>query len=214
MIPKIIHQTANTSDITIKKWMDSWETMNPSCTYRFYSDADNAEFLNNHFPEWLPIFKSYPYKIQQIDILRLLYLYEFGGIYLDSDIEPLRPIDDLFTEEQLFFEPSQNRIYLDFLVSNYVMIFSKQSQFIKDCLDTAKARSKYVGISKANTILKSTGPLLITEVYYTRKLKGESVPKINSSDLFSPLTHDQVLKKEKLPVGEAFGVHHFKGSWW
>lgn len=89
MIPKIIFQTYKTQEIpahwksspvSIKKYMPDWQ-------YVFMTDIDNLEFVKTHFPSFLNWFANLKYPIQRADVIRYMFLYVNGGLYLDMDIE-------------------------------------------------------------------------------------------------------------------------------
>lgn len=97
-VPRIIHQT----------WRDhhtmptSWQQASNSCRhlhrdyeYRFWSDDDARRLIARTYPQLLSTFDAYPYDIQRADVIRLVVLYTFGGIYLDLDIICLQSLDHL-----------------------------------------------------------------------------------------------------------------------
>src|SRR5205823_736037 len=45
----------------------------------------------------------------QSDVMRLEILYRYGGVYVDCDSEPLRPLDDLLEDIECFAAWSPNR---------------------------------------------------------------------------------------------------------
>ena len=101
MIPKIIFQTWKThqvpekwksSPLSIKRYMPHWKHV-------LFSDEDNERFVEEHFPEYIEFYKKLRFPIQKADFIRYCFLYVYGGVYSDLDIEFTSPIDHLFKIE-------------------------------------------------------------------------------------------------------------------
>lgn len=98
MIPKLIMQTWKThtvpqhwesSPLSIKKFMPTWK-------YVLMSDTDNTSFVEQYFPNLLTWFTLLKYPIQRADVIRYMWLYIHGGLYMDLDIELVASIEELF----------------------------------------------------------------------------------------------------------------------
>ena len=94
MIPKIIHFCWLSGDPypeNIRQCIDSWKRVLPDYelvlwdTKRF--DLSSSKWVRQAFES-----KKYAFAA---DYIRMYALYHFGGIYLDSDVEVLKPFDDL-----------------------------------------------------------------------------------------------------------------------
>ena len=99
MIPKIIHQIWVGPHPRPKAWMDTWRAMHPDWLYVLWdNDAlmlkgywQNEALLHNS-TNWHGI----------ADVMRYEILYRFGGIYIDSDSECVRPLDEALLENEAF----------------------------------------------------------------------------------------------------------------
>ena len=94
MIPKIIHYCWLSGDPypdNIQHCIDSWKRILPDYelvlwdTKRF--DLSSSKWVQQAFE-----MKKYAFAA---DYIRMYALYHYGGIYLDSDVEVLKPFDDL-----------------------------------------------------------------------------------------------------------------------
>ena len=94
MIPKIIHYCWLSGDPypeSIQRCIDSWKRILPDYeimlwdTKRF--DLSSSDWVKQAFES-----KKYAFAA---DYIRMYALYNYGGIYLDSDVEVLKPFDDL-----------------------------------------------------------------------------------------------------------------------
>lgn len=97
-VPAIIHQTWRDHSSIPPSWQqasNSCRSLHPGYEYRLWTDADGRRLIENQLPDLLDTYDSYPYDIQRADVIRLVALYLFGGIYLDFDIICLKPLDPL-----------------------------------------------------------------------------------------------------------------------
>lgn len=97
MIPRILHQTGPLNWLMNPIWNDcqpGWQSMQ-GWEYRFWTDADNRELVATLFPQYLDLYDSLLYEINRVDMVRYLYLYAFGGFYVDLDCKCLRSFDSL-----------------------------------------------------------------------------------------------------------------------
>jgi hypothetical protein len=88
MIPKIIHQIWIGPNKRPDKWIDTFRidyiNKNPEYQYILWNE-DNIDSLFTEFPIYRIVYDlEYTYNGKS-DILRYLILYNYGGIYLDSD---------------------------------------------------------------------------------------------------------------------------------
>ena len=79
----VIHQT--TKDGNLRQ--NTWTFWHPYALNVRWSDEDNYEFVKDVYPHYLPLYESMALPIQKTDIVRLLYLHMYGGLYVDDDYE-------------------------------------------------------------------------------------------------------------------------------
>ena len=96
MIPKIIHYCwfgRGKMPELAQKCIESWHKFMPDYTYKLWNE-DNFDI------QCIPYVKE-AYEARKFafvtDYVRLYALYTEGGIYMDTDVEVLKPYDDLLT---------------------------------------------------------------------------------------------------------------------
>lgn len=92
-IPKRIHQVwiGGKLPSIYRRFVDSWQRFHPDWECRLWTDSDVKEFgLKNE-----KYFKIANTNGQKSDIFRYEILQRYGGIYVDTDFECLKPFDDL-----------------------------------------------------------------------------------------------------------------------
>lgn len=97
-IPKIIFQTwkskTEMSD-SFRFWSTTLKVHNPDYVYRLWDDANNRAFISNNYPWFLPTYDAFPREIYRADAVRYFFLYEYGGVYADMDMQCLAPLDPI-----------------------------------------------------------------------------------------------------------------------
>jgi hypothetical protein len=95
-VPPLTFQTWKVRDplpANFGYWSATLSARNPARQHIIWDDQDNREFIVADFPWFLPGYDRYPQEIYRADIVRLFFLYRFGGLYADMDTECLRPVD-------------------------------------------------------------------------------------------------------------------------
>jgi len=107
MIPRIIHQIhlGETPSPQIRKWMASIRRHHPRWEYRLWDEQGIYEGLRIDVAA-LPYTKA----AGKANVVRLHVVRQFGGIYLDTDIECLRPMDSLLGYRAFAARQSDGRL--------------------------------------------------------------------------------------------------------
>lgn len=180
-VPKIIMQTWKTSElpdmwkstrISIDKYMPTWE-------YTLMTDDMNRNFVQTHFPEFIPYYDAFPYNIQRADAVRYCWLYIHGGLYLDCDNELLAPLDELFMQEgDLFLLASSNT---PDVITNGFMACKPKHPIWLDMIEEMKKPAGLSAIERHLLVMNTTGPLAFNRVVKRKKYPYIQLPseKIN-----------------------------------
>ena len=96
MIPKIIHYCwfgrGEMPELALR-CIDSWHKFMPDYEYRLWNE-DNFDVGCNPYVKEAYEAKKYAFVS---DYVRLFALYSEGGVYMDTDVEALKPYDDLLS---------------------------------------------------------------------------------------------------------------------
>jgi len=149
--------------------------------------------------------------------LRCKLLHEFGGVYLDLDVECNKPLDSLLKE------PLVIGIEDRYIVNNAIILSEKGHPFLKHCLDymdSFQFDSKDVELE--------TGPRLFTNVakkfygwkenhsgYFTQAkedFRNHKYIRILSPEHFYPYHYSEAYK-ETCVKKNTFCTHHWNQSW-
>lgn len=109
MIPKTIHYCwfgHSEKPPLVKKCIESWKKKCPD--YRIIEwNEDNFDPTQNAYAA--EAFKAKKWAFVA-DYARLWIIYQYGGIYLDTDVEVIRPLDDLLNEPSFLGVEDTNTI--------------------------------------------------------------------------------------------------------
>lgn len=163
--------------------------------------GDNLRFNNGIFFN-----KSNNYG-ERSDILKWEIIYRFGGVYVDTDHECLKPIDILHYTYDFYtgLQPlDTNRVQLG------AALFAAKPKhpILKVCVETIKYRQHIV------QIIAKTGPLHFTECMLHNAGIDNNIDIAFPATFFYPCSYEQ--KDEDRSVwmkDEAFAIHHWAGSW-
>ena len=207
MIPKKIHYIwvgGNPLTPLAEKCIESWKKFCPDYEIKRWDesnlDINCCDYVREAYENKKYAFAS--------DVLRLQKLYEYGGIYLDIDVELLKPIDNLLKHDCFSgFEASR-------LINPGVIFGSKKgNKDIKNILDIYLNR-RFVINDKLDlkTICET-----VTEYYQEFGLKKEDrcqkLDKIMvySSDYFSPIN---MITNKKRITKNTYSIHWLNASWY
>ena len=177
-IPKIIMQTWKNHDIpdkwkispkSIKKYMPDWK-------YVLMTDEDNRAFVKKYFPDFLPYYDGFIHNIMRADAIRYMYLYKFGGIYMDLDFEVKHNLDSLFyTDAEAYLIASGN---IGSYITNSFMASKPGCKLWLEMIEAMKKPQPWYVMGKHFVVMCSTGPIGLTNVAKKSKVVYAMLPSI------------------------------------
>lgn len=195
MINKVIHYCwfgGNSKSQVIEKCIESWR--------KFCPDYEIIEWNESNFDVNLFKYTKQSYDAKKYafvsDVARLYIVYKYGGIYLDTDVELKKSLDD-FIKYDAWFNWESNL----FIASGLGFGAQKGSKYIKAMLDIYKKREF---IKKDGTLDLSPCPKINTQCLldYDKYLKRDGTTQVNNNVIYC----DVNLCRQTL-------IHHGEGSW-
>uniref|UniRef100_A0A1I8HWM1 Glycosyltransferase family 32 protein n=1 Tax=Macrostomum lignano TaxID=282301 RepID=A0A1I8HWM1_9PLAT len=96
-IPPIRHLLWKNESVSayFAEQLKTWHRVHPDWTVVLWRDQDLQPFVKKHFPGALPRFMELaPYTIMQVDMVRYMLLFKYGGVYADLDYSLTASLDD------------------------------------------------------------------------------------------------------------------------
>ncbi len=208
-IPKRIHQIwLGKKNLPKKylKWMDSWKIHNVNWEYKLWTEENIKELkIKNsaiYSKEINPGYRS--------DIIRYFVLEKYGGIYIDTDFECLRPIpNDLLNYKFVSCIIFGNKPS----IANGMIMSTPNHILIKNILKNINTENYS---SEIKDIINDSGPELLTRTYFSLIKDIEKETLILPSNYFYPYPNflinsnlDRYNEVENLTLG----IHHWEMSW-
>ena len=100
-IPLNIHQiffTIKNSQIPLQ-WRhatESWTRLNPDFKYILWNSSTVESLIVSKYPQLWDTYREYGHWVQRIDMAKYIILHQYGGIYVDTDIECLESMKNVF----------------------------------------------------------------------------------------------------------------------
>ena len=200
-IPKIIHYcwlSGKPYPELVQRCMQSWKEKLSDYEFILW-DMNRFDIHSVSWVEQACAAKKWAFAA---DYIRLYALYNYGGVYLDSDVEVLKPFDGLLDRPYFFGrEHTPDRIENQDSIEAATMGTEKGFPFLK----------KVMGFYEGHEFIDADGNLDTTTLptILARMLKGESL-EILPMDYFSPKNTRTL---ELKITGNTYSIHHFNGSW-
>lgn len=183
-----------------KKYIDSWSKVMPDYEVKQISlqNARRGKFVNKAIEMKNYALAGHYARVQE--------LYDNGGIYFDTDIEAIKPLDYLLKHALTIGMEDQ------WIVNNAVIIARKGHEYLKECMD-------YMDGYDFNSpdIELETGPRMFTHLMRKRGWKNGQVGVFGDVTVlppvcFYPYHHTEVFRKECIKE-YTYTVHHWDQSW-
>jgi len=212
MIPKIIHYCWVGGKLTplAKMCLASWKKFCPDWTIKEW-DEDNIPM--KVFPYLSEAYENEKFA-NVANFTRLYALYNEGGIYLDTDVELIRNLDE-FLSESCFFSFQSPSSSLG-TVNNAIMGAVKYHPFIREMLGEYLLR--FNGLEKAHL----SSPNLTTDLLRRKGLdknQTEDAETVRVGDIaifpkryFHPYRWNEQFTPECVKP-DTYGIHRFAFNW-
>jgi len=197
-IPRILHQIwlgpANLLD-HYRRWRQRFVRQNPGWDCRLWTDANLPPVLNRNAWDVAGSLPGTVGHVLRCDILRLEVLARFGGVYLDLDFRPVRPLDE-FCDVSAWVAREHDEI-----ITNCAMGFPPNHPAVWRAVDAIDE-----SFFKHRRIVDQAGPTLVWRIF-TQYPDVVLYPP----HYFQPLV-DQVRRTPQARLVLKAG-HTFDGTW-
>ena len=208
MIPKIIHYCwfgGNPLPELAQKCIASWREHCPDYELKLW-DETNFDINTVPFTAQVAQVKKWGFIV---DYIRAYVVYLYGGIYLDTDVEILKPFDESMLRHEGFsgFEDCK------YVNPGNIFAGEKGCRIAKELMDFY---ASYNFISKNGELNLTASPKIFTDILLRYGLKQNDtyqkldVLTVYPCEYFCPM--DYVTLKMTI-TDNTYSIHHFEGSW-
>ena len=191
-----------------KKYIKSWKELMPNFKIKKWNE-ENFDITCLKFTKQAYAEKKYAFVS---DVARLWILYNYGGIYFDTDVELLRNIDYIVNQGPFMaceYNQQNHEPIVSLVNPGLGMAFYKKHPILKEILDIYA--TKNFNINKTETITKITTDILIKHgLTLSNDIQQCQDISIYPSNYFSPKSY----KTKKITLTpQTYAIHHFAASW-
>lgn len=200
-IPKMIHRIWLDAPMPIEvaRLGRAWQELHPAWMVHTWRDWDLPALRHQQLFDaaWNPA--------QRADIARLELLHRHGGVYVDTDLEPRKPLDDLVAGTACFLGREDDR-----WLATGIMGSIPGHPFIADLLDGLPQSILDNPGAPPN---RQTGPKYVSARYeaYAGRNPGSPVVIFPPSVFYPYHFSEPERRLESFP--DAYAVHHWNHSW-
>lgn len=211
MIPKIVHYVwlgGKEMPEEYKNYINGWKKLMPDWQFMEWNES-NFDFSDCTYAKQAYEMKKFAFAS---DYVRVCVLEEYGGVYLDTDVELLKPLDCFLDTD--FFTCFETAAYVQMGIVGGVAhhpIWQAMRRYYAHC-----------SFLKKNRVDSTPNPLLLTYILmkdFGFKMKHENQVLSNGmgntatillNEYFAPIDYTSgVMTKTE----NTFAIHHFAGSW-
>ena len=115
---KLLHMTWKTDQLTPAEIsrVNKWRTVYPKWTFKLWLDDDINDFVATQYAWFMPVWVLLTPFIKKVDCVRYMWMYTYGGMYVDFDTVCKKSVDPL----------------LNFANAAYIPVHKLQLNFKKD----------------------------------------------------------------------------------
>lgn len=202
-LPKKIHQIWLGSPFPdkYKAYTDSWKEFHPDWEYHLWTDAEGVDMPRRDLYDYI---KN---PGQKSDFLRYHILNQFGGLYVDTDFECLKPFDSLSYAEFLVGVgyPARPQLCIGLIgsIPGHPIIASLVSS-----LDTVRRKN-------CRAISETTGVNFFTSVFFRQVTEHTPGVVVLPTDYFYPFSNKMRHQKNGKDYIKdcSYAIHYWDVSW-
>ena len=194
-IPRILHRTVPEESPQSDAFWEHWRQLLPG--WEFFTHRDPLD--PNEWPETGDLWEQCSNGAQKAGLIRLEALWKFGGVYVDSDVEPYRSLEPLLHSQGFAAYEDAN------VIPDAVMGFEPGHIAVRQMISVARAVIEEGGDAW------HSGPGVSTAV-----LSGRRDVLLLPPGSFYPVHYLDNPRSVADPMSEqpwSFGGHLWAGSW-
>jgi mannosyltransferase OCH1-like enzyme len=226
----IIHQSWKSETIP-KAHEDhvlSWSKYHPEALHVLWTDEDNDSLISTHYPQYQKTYDQLVLTIQKCDLVRILYLHRYGGVYADLDYEAHQNIfkhlpkqaDVMIVESPVLLnETMQNSLMISVVIGHPLWV---------SCADNIQKISSFINSPEECAAQKWGGCDMLK--FFHNKLTKKIANMIYTLYISGPAVLDktcvlnrtanwnlEILNKEQWFMGntsdDGIATHHQANTW-
>jgi mannosyltransferase OCH1-like enzyme len=221
MYPKIIHQIwyqgRNKLSTDSLQNINKIKLLHKEYKYILWGNNEIINLIKDN-KLLLQTYLNFKYMHQKIDFAKYIILYKLGGIYIDMDVQIIKPFDDLlkkYNDNDLILS-SLNLNIIESVVlcrhpynclNNGIIIAKSKADFLKYLIDSIINSNNKFYLNQFDEINRSTGPFKLTSVF--NKYNKKDKIAILDWDILEPCTMTNICNVTDKTIAK----HYHNATW-
>jgi inositol phosphorylceramide mannosyltransferase catalytic subunit len=220
-IPHIVHQIYFGGEEAVRAdyriYRATWQRHHRGWSHQFWDAASCRKLIAESYPWFLEYYDAYSHRIQQCDAIRYFILDAHGGLYVDMDIESLKPVDSLIEDCDLLLSENAGG-YTNAIVGStpghplWPPVFD---EMVRRRHRPPWSFARLGRQSFAYDVCRSTGPLLLDDCVRSGNFHLASTTRVCPGYVFEPLAprieNGRMIQSND--TERAYAIHHMSLHW-
>jgi mannosyltransferase OCH1-like enzyme len=208
MIPKIIHYCwfgGKPMPKDESSYVEGWKKILKGYEFKLWNE-DNFDVHSTAFTEQVSREKRWGFIV---DYIRAYVIYNYGGVYMDTDVEVIKPLDSLL-DGNICFSGFESKEYIN---PGSIFAGEKGCAIAKEVMDFYSNYRFINGKWPSDMII---GPVSFTNLLLKYGLRQDNTYQnlkcitVYPSEYFCPKS----FKTGRVNItGNTYSIHHYKASW-
>lgn len=198
-------------------YRDTWLENHSDWEYRYWDHLSARKLIEDHYAWFLPIYDQYPHFIQRCDAVRYFILHHFGGLYVDMDIENLKPVDELLEGCDLALFKAVKGYANSAMASapNHPLWDIVFKELPLRIVNKPHAVTGKFERSDSYYICYSTGPILLSDCVEAGAFDVLETTRVHPTYIFEPLSPMEVDGEiiQTNDTSRSYAIHHMSMHW-
>ena len=130
VIPRVFFQTYPNKHAIPRRILNHNQRISAGYQYFLWDDDENRCFLMHYFPDYLWSYENLK-GAHKADLVRYLFLYQFGGVYIDIKTLALKPLAQLFSKPWLYTVLANSYLVNGWIYQGIIASPPKHTLFLK-----------------------------------------------------------------------------------
>jgi mannosyltransferase OCH1-like enzyme len=200
-VPALFHRVWIDDDGTdpipdeFEEYWHALKRLHPAARFVTWGKTTDLWWMHNH-----DVYDACATHAGRSDVARYEIVARFGGVYLDTDVEPLRAFDDLLIDERPFMAWEDNRMLCPTVIGG-----PPEHPALMDLIE---ALGPWARQHRGQPPNHETGPY-----FTTARWRDRTDVRLLGSATFYPVHWSEKSRLGGPYPAESYAVHHWNASW-
>ena len=197
----------------------SWQAIHPDWEYQLYDDADIDLYCKKNFPHYYSQFVNLPRSILRADLVRYMFMYVEGGLFVDMDFMALKHHSEIIKKAEnydIVFGTLTDSTRDGYIPNAWIMSLKPKNTFWLNVLGVGFSRCRLNML----TVESMTGPDLIRDCI--ARFKPPNLLLLPPNDVYPCDWYNQeeykelqkwILEGKPISIPDSYAITFWNHNW-